>query len=87
MKSGNLPLAAQSKFPPSTIIPPRVVPCPPINFVAECTTTSAPYSIGLTKYGVPKVLSIISGILFSCAILATVSISKTLILGLPIVSP
>lgn len=30
--------AFQSKFPPSTITPPNEVPCPPMNFVAECTT-------------------------------------------------
>ena len=64
-------------MPESIITPPIVVPCPPINFVAECITISAPYSIGLIRYGVPNVLSIISGILCACAILATASISVT----------
>ena len=60
-----------------------VVPCPPMNFVAECTTISAPYSIGRTRYGVANVLSTTSGILCSCAIFATVSISTTSEFGLP----
>ena len=33
----------------STITPPRLVPCPPINLVAEWTMMSAPYFIGLNK--------------------------------------
>ena len=45
---GNLPLP-QLNFPDSTITPPKVVPWPPKNFVAECRTISAPYSIGRTK--------------------------------------
>ena len=28
--------------PLSTMAPPRVFPCPPMNFVRECTTISAP---------------------------------------------
>ena len=32
----------QGNRPPSTMAPPSVVPCPPMNFVNECTTTSAP---------------------------------------------
>jgi hypothetical protein len=43
------------------IAPPSVVPCPPTNFVKECTTTSAPCSIGLRYMGVAIVLSTISG--------------------------
>lgn len=73
-------------MPESTITPPIDVPCPPINFVAECTTISAPKSNGLTKYGVPKVLSTINGILCSWAIFAIASISAILITGFPIVS-
>ena len=46
---GHLSFCAQSKFPESTITPPIVVPCPPMNFVAEWITISAPYSIGLTR--------------------------------------
>ncbi len=34
-KAGNLPLAFQSNLPESTMMPPRVVPCPPMNLVAE----------------------------------------------------
>jgi len=41
------------------MIPPRVVPCPPMNFVSECTTIS-PYSIGRSKIGVATVLSTIN---------------------------
>ena len=29
-----------------------------MNFVAECTTMSAPYSIGLTRYGVANVADV-----------------------------
>ena len=57
-----------------------------MNFVAECTTISAPYSIGLTRYGVANVLSITSGILCACAISAIFSISTTSELGFPNVS-
>ena len=42
--------------------PPIAVPCPPINFVAEWTTISAPYSIGRIRYGVANVESTTSGI-------------------------
>ena len=34
-KSGNRPEAAQSKLPPSTMMPPMEVPWPPMNLVAE----------------------------------------------------
>ena len=43
---GNFPEAFQSNFPESTMTPPSEVPWPPMNFVAECTTMSAPCSIG-----------------------------------------
>ncbi len=49
------------KLPLSTMAPPSVVPCPPRNFVRECTTMSAPYSIGRSRMGVATVLSTISG--------------------------
>ena len=75
---GNLPL--------STINPPIVVPCPPINFVAECTIMSAPYSIGRSKTGVATVLSTISGTPCLCATRARPSISATLPAGLPTLS-
>ena len=54
--------------PDSTTTPPMLVPCPPMNLVAEWTTMSAPHSIGRHRYGVAKVLSIISGAPCSCAI-------------------
>ena len=57
-----------------------------MNFVAEWITISAPYSIGLTRYGVANVLSTRSGILCACAIFAIASISTTSELGLPRVS-
>ncbi len=41
-QAGKFAGAAQSNFPPSTITPPMVVPWPPMNFVAEWTTISAP---------------------------------------------
>ena len=34
------------EIPPSTMTPPSVEPWPPMNFVAECITMSAPCSIG-----------------------------------------
>ena len=88
MKSGKrAALAAQSNLPPSTITPPIDVPCPPMNFVAECTTMSAPHSNGRTRYGVGIVLSTISGTPASWATAATPSMSRMSLLGLPIVSP
>ena len=57
-----------------------------MNFVAECTTMSAPNSIGLSKYGVAKVLSTIRGMPCEWAIVATLSISVIFELGLPKVS-
>ena len=83
---GNFPLAFQSNFPESTITPPRVVPWPPINFVAECTTISAPCSIGRIRYGVPKVLSTKTGMPCLCAISAIASISGMSLFGFPSVS-
>ena len=57
-----------------------------MNFVAEWTTISAPYSIGRTRYGVANVLSTMSGIPASCAMSAIFSISTTSELGFPSVS-
>ena len=73
--------------PLSTTTPPMLVPWPPMNFVAECTTMSAPHSIGRHRYGVANVLSIISGAPWSWATCASASMSSTLPAGLPIVSP
>ncbi len=63
-----------------------VVPCPPMNLVAECTTMSAPCSIGRTRYGVAIVLSTISGTPASCAMSATPRMSRTFPRGLPMLS-
>ena len=41
MNCGKLPFP-QSNFPESTMIPPIEVPWPPMNFVVECMTMSAP---------------------------------------------
>ena len=42
---GYLPLP-QSNLPESTMMPAIELPWPPRNFVAECSTMSAPHSIG-----------------------------------------
>ena len=68
------------------MMPPRVVPWPPMNFVAEWTTISAPCSMGRIRYGVPKVLSITTGIPCLWAICAIASISGISLLGFPRVS-
>ena len=71
----------------STMTPPIEVPWPPMNLVAECTTMSAPCSIGRQSYGRGE------GVVDDerdaaprarCA--ATRSMSSTLITGLPMVS-
>ena len=77
---------AQSNLPESTTTPPMEVPWPPMNFVAEWTTMSAPWSIGRIRYGVAIVLSTISGMPASWAIAATASMSSVSSLGLPTVS-
>ena len=48
-----------------------LVPCPPMNLVAEWTTMSAPCSIGRQRYGVAKVESTMSGAPWPWAISAT----------------
>ena len=83
---GYFPDFFQSNFPESTMIPPSVVPCPPMNFVAECTTMSAPCSNGRIKYGVPNVLSMTTGSPCLCAISAILSISGISEFGFPSVS-
>src|SRR5262249_54193136 len=70
-----------------TTTPPMLVPCPPMNLVAEWITMSAPHSIGRQRYGVANVLSTMSGTSCSWASDATVSISRTLPAGVPMVSP
>ena len=66
--------------------PPSVVPCPPMNFVRECTTMSAPYSIGRSRIGVATVLSTISGTPCLWATRASASMSQMFPAGLPTVS-
>src|ERR1051325_437710 len=68
------------------MMPPMVVPCPPMNLVSECTTTSAPYSIGRSRIGVATVLSTISGTPCRCATSASASMSQMLPAGLPTLS-
>src|SRR5436190_58774 len=58
-----------------------------MNFVAECTTMSAPCSIGRQRYGVANVESTMGGAPMPWAISATPAISRTLPPGFPIVSP
>ena len=67
--------------------PPIDVPWPPMNFVAECVTMSAPCASGLHRYGDASVLSITSGMPLSCAIFDTASKSKMSPFGLPMLSP
>jgi len=87
VKLGKRPDAEKSNVPPSMIAPPIDVPCPPMNLVSECTTTSAPHSIGRIRYGVGTVLSTMSGTPTSCATLLTPSMSSTLLRGLASTSP
>ena len=63
-----------------------VVPWPPMNFVSECTTMSAPYSIGRSRIGVATVLSTTSGTPCRCATRASASMSQTLPAGFPTLS-
>jgi hypothetical protein len=55
----------------------RTWPCPEMYFVVECTTISAPWSIGLHKYGVAAVLSMTNGTSTACAASASAPISQT----------
>src|SRR5208337_5691857 len=54
-KSLKRPDAAHSNLPPSTMIPPIDVPCPPMYLVAELMMMSAPQSIGRHSDGVAHV--------------------------------
>ena len=74
------------KRPLSTMMPPIVVPWPPMNLVSECTTISAPYSIGLSRIGVATVLSTIRRNAGACANGASASMSQMLPAGLPTLS-
>ncbi len=73
--------AAKSNVPRSTTTPPSDVPCPPRNFVAECTTMSAPWSFARCRYGVATVASITSGTPAACAMSATARTSSTCAMG------
>ena len=68
MKPGNLPDAFQSNVPPSTMMPPIEVPWPPMNLVASGRRCRRRARSAGTRYGVGKVLSMISGTPASCAI-------------------
>ena len=57
-----------------------------MNFVSECTTTSAPCSIGFSKMGVATVLSTISGTPCRCATSARAAMSQMFPAGLPTLS-
>ena len=65
------------------IMPPIDVPWPPMNLVSDCTTMSAPNSMGRHRMGVATVLSTMSGTPTSCAASAHARRSTTLRLGLP----
>ncbi len=61
--------------------PPSEVPCPPRNFVAECTAISTPTSFARCRYGVATVLSTTSGTPARCAMSDTVRTSSTCAIG------
>ena len=79
--AGKLPLS-HGKSPFSITIPPSVVPCPPMYFVAELAIISAPWSNGLIV-PTPIVLSAMSGIPWLCAISDIFSKSGTSNFGFP----
>ena len=78
-------LAAQSNVPPSTTTPPIAVPWPPIHFVAEWMTMSAPCLMGWARSGA-KVLSTMTGTPRAWATSAIEARSWTSRRGLPISS-
>ena len=84
--AGNRPLSHGNR-PFSTMTPAITVPWPPMNLVAEWTTTSAPCSMGRHRYGEAKVLSTIRGRPREWAASAWASRSSTSPAGLPMVSP
>ena len=57
-----------------------------MNLVSECTTISAPYSIGRSSIGVATVLSTTSGTPCAWATPASASMSQMLPAGLPTLS-
>ena len=77
--------AAQSNVPPSTTTPPIAVPWPPIHFVAEWMTMSAPCLIGWARSGA-NVLSTMTGTPRAWATSAIEARSWTSSRGLPISS-
>ncbi len=78
----NLPEPAQSNLPFSTMTPPRTMPWPLMNLVADSITMSAPWSRGLNRYGVAKVLSATRGTPWEWHISTRASMSMKLALGL-----
>ncbi len=74
-------------MPPSTMMPPIDVPWPPMNLVAECTTMSAPCSIGRISHGLATVLSTISGHAGLVGDVGDAADVEEVVLGLPMVSP
>ena len=54
-------------------MPPTTSEWPPMYFVVECTTTSAPSSNGFCRYGEAKVLSTTSAACFFTAAMASMS--------------
>ena len=80
-------LTRQSNDEPSTMMPPIDVPWPPIHFVADSTTISAPQASGLqVQPPCPKVLSHTIGMELVLAISTYFSKSGTVEEGLEIVS-
>ena len=69
-----------------TSAPPITSEWPPMYFVVECTTTSAPRAIGDCRYGVAKVLSTTSRAPCAWAASATAATSEIFIIGLDGVS-
>ena len=85
VKPGKRPLP-QLKVPASATTPAMVVPCPPMNFVAEWITMSAPCSIGRQRYGVASVESMTSGRFSAWATSARAAMSATVPDGLATIS-
>ena len=71
--------AISSEF--DTTTPPTESECPFRNFVVECTTISAPSSMGRCRYGEQNVLSTTTSTSDSCAMSAHAAISVIVIIG------
>ncbi|MCY1539212.1 hypothetical protein D9M68_747890 [compost metagenome] len=75
--------SAHGNLPESMMAPPTLLPWPPRYLVNDCTTMSAPCSIGRSRYGDGTVLSTISGRPWRCASSARAAMSVILPSGLP----